>query len=164
MRIRDGRAIPNFLAQALRGEPLTVYGDGSQTRSFGYISDLVRGVMALADSDQHEPVNLGNPTEMTVVALARKILELTGSTSEIAFRPLPVDDPQVRRPDISLARKTLGWWPEVDVDTGLRTTVEDFKRRLKVGDRSISAPYVAPVAAESRAGYCAERWQIRRYS
>ncbi len=130
MRIRDGRAIPTFLAQALRGEPLTVFGDGSQTRSFGYISDLIRGIMALVDSGHHEPVNLGNPAEMTVEDLARKILELTGSASKIIHRPLPVDDPRVRRPDISRAQKVLGWSPEVDVDTGLGATIEDFRRRL----------------------------------
>ena len=132
MRLRDGRAIPTFLCQALRGEPLTIFGDGSQTRSFGYVSDLVRGIVLLLESDVHEPVNLGNPAEMTVLELARRIIEMTGSKSEIVYRPLPVDDPKVRRPDISRARQLLGWSPEVGVDKGLQHTIDDFQRRLNL--------------------------------
>jgi dTDP-glucose 4,6-dehydratase len=132
MRIRDGRAIPTFMAQALRGEPLTVFGDGSQTRSFCYISDLVSGIARLLDSDAHEPVNLGNPVEMTVAQLAEAILKITGSRSRIEHRPLPVDDPKVRQPDISRARTLLGWEPKVPLEEGLRATMEDFKVRLGV--------------------------------
>jgi len=132
MRLRDGRAIPTFLGQALRGEPLTVFGEGSQTRSFGYISDLVRGIALLVDSDYHEPVNIGNPGEMTVLELGRLILSLTGSRSEILFEPLPEDDPRVRQPDISRAREILGWSPEVDVQDGLERTIRDFRDRLGV--------------------------------
>ena len=130
MRLRDGRAIPTFLCQALRGEPLTVFGDGSQTRSFGYISDLVRGIALLLESHVHEPVNLGNPTEMTVLELGERIIKMTGSRSEIQFKPLPVDDPQVRRPDISSAGELLDWSPEIGVEEGLRQTIGDFRRRL----------------------------------
>jgi len=130
MRLRDGRAIPTFLDQALRGEPLTVFGDGSQTRSFGYIADLVRGIALLLEADIHEPVNLGNPDEMSLLDLAQRILALTGSKSPVVFRPLPEDDPKVRRPDIGRARDVLGWEPRVGVDEGLRLTVEDFRRRL----------------------------------
>jgi dTDP-glucose 4,6-dehydratase len=132
MRLRDGRAIPTFLGQALRGEPLTAFGDGSQTRSFGYISDLVRGIALLVDSDYHEPVNIGNPGEMSVLELARLILSLTGSRSEILFEPLPEDDPRVRQPDIALASKILGWSPEVDVRDGLERTIRDFRDRFGV--------------------------------
>lgn len=130
MRIQDGRAIPTFLAQALRNEPLTVFGDGSQTRSFGYITDLVRGLTALAESDCHEPVNLGNPHEMNLNELARRIVEMTDSDSKIVFRPLPEDDPKVRKPDISRARKVLNWSPRVEVKEGLEFTIADFRRRL----------------------------------
>jgi dTDP-glucose 4,6-dehydratase len=130
MRLRDGRAIPTFLGQALRGEPLTVFGDGSQTRSFGYISDLVRGIALLMDSDYHEPVNMGNAGEMSVLELARLILSLTSSGSEVLFEPLPEDDPRVRQPDISRAREILGWFPEMDVQKGLEKTIRDFQRRL----------------------------------
>jgi dTDP-glucose 4,6-dehydratase len=132
MRIRDGRAIPTFLAQALRGEPLTVFGDGSQTRSFCYISDLVEGITRLMDSDAHDPVNIGNPVEMTVKQLAEAILRITGSRSSIELRPLPVDDPKVRQPDISRARRLLGWEPKLPLEEGLRRTMEDFKVRLGI--------------------------------
>ncbi len=119
MRPHDGRAIPTFLRQALAGQPLTVFGDGSQTRSFCYVDDLVRGLYLLATSDEHLPVNLGNPREYTVVELARVVVEVTGSTSEIVFEALPEDDPQVRQPDITRARELLGWEPEVALEDGL---------------------------------------------
>ncbi|MBI3447956.1 MAG: SDR family oxidoreductase [Acidobacteria bacterium] len=130
MRIRDGRAIPTFLAQALRGEPITVFGDGSQTRSFCYVSDLVGGIVKLLDSDIHEPVNIGNPVEMTVRQLADEIVRITGSASKIESRPLPVDDPKVRQPDITRARRLLGWEPKVDLGEGLGKTLQDFRARL----------------------------------
>jgi len=127
MRKEDGRAVPNFIMQALRGEPLTVYGDGAQTRSFGYITDLVRGLYLLLRSGLNEPVNLGNPQELSVLEMARLIKQITGSPSEIVFRPLPEDDPKVRQPDISLARRALEWEPRVDVREALRLTVEWFQ-------------------------------------
>ncbi|MBI3455632.1 MAG: SDR family oxidoreductase [Candidatus Rokubacteria bacterium] len=131
MRMNDGRAIPNFIRQALTGEPLTVYGDGSQTRSFMYISDLVEGIWRLMQAPVHEPVNLGNPREMTLIELAKQILRLTGSASPIVFMPLPRDDPRVRQPDITRARTLLGWEPRVDVDEGLQKTIEWFRAALK---------------------------------
>jgi len=127
MRKDDGRAVPTFIAQALRGEDITVFGDGSQTRSFGYISDLVDGIELLMASDYHEPINIGNPEEMTVLEMARKIIQLTGSSSRIVFRPLPQDDPKVRRPDITRAREILGWEPKVSIDEGLRRTIVWFR-------------------------------------
>jgi len=120
MRSHDGRAIPNFIRQALANEPLTVYGDGSQTRSFCYVDDLVRGLVLLAESGEHYPVNLGNPGEFTILELAQAVLKVTGSTSEIVFEALPVDDPQIRQPDITRARQVLGWEPEVQLEDGLR--------------------------------------------
>ena len=131
MRMEDGRAIPTFLAQALRGEDLTVYGDGSQTRSFCYIDDLVEGIYRLLLSDENEPVNLGNPNEMTIRQLAEKILELTGSRARVVERPLPVDDPKVRQPDTSRAQLQLGWEATVALEDGLRRTIDDFRRRLE---------------------------------
>lgn len=128
MRKDDGRAVPTFISQALKGEDLTVFGDGSQTRSFGYISDLVDGIELLMESDYHKPINLGNPEEMTVLEMAKKIIELTGSSSKIAFKPLPQDDPKVRRPDITRAREVLGWEPKVPVEEGLRRTIEWFRK------------------------------------
>jgi len=128
MRINDGRAIPAFITQALGGTPVTVFGDGSQTRSFQYISDLLDGFWRLMQATANEPVNLGNPHEMTLLELAKRIVRLTGSRSEIAFAPLPVDDPKVRQPDIGRARSLLGWEPRVDVDEGLRLTIDWFKR------------------------------------
>ncbi len=128
MRKQDGRAVPNFINQALHDEPLTVYGDGSQTRSFGYITDLVRGILALLRSEQNEPVNIGNPQELSVLEMARMILEITGSKSEIVFKDLPEDDPKVRQPDITAAQQKLGWQPQVDVKDALRLTVEWFQR------------------------------------
>ncbi|HXG08421.1 MAG TPA: UDP-glucuronic acid decarboxylase family protein [Gemmataceae bacterium] len=131
MRLDDGRVIPNFLGQALRGEPLTVYGDGSQTRSFCYIDDLVDGIERLLFTDFHEPVNLGNPDETTILDFAKEILALSGSASPIVFKPLPPDDPKVRRPDISRARQLLGWEPRVSRQEGLRRTLEYFRTRIQ---------------------------------
>jgi dTDP-glucose 4,6-dehydratase len=130
MQVRDGRAVPNFMAQAIRGEPLTVYGDGSQTRSLCYVSDLVRGVLAVLDRGDELPINLGNPHEVTVLELAETIIRLAGSKSRIDHRELPVDDPKQRRPDISRARKMLGWQPEVSLEDGLRKTLEYFRSVL----------------------------------
>ncbi len=130
MRLHDGRVVPNFIPQALRGEPLTVYGDGSQTRSFCYVGDLVEGIVRLLRSDHTGPMNLGNPKEMTVLSFAELILELTGSRSDIVFHPLPVDDPRVRQPDIDLARRVLGWEPQVRVEDGLSKTIAYFANRL----------------------------------
>lgn len=132
MRLNDGRAVPNFISQALRGEKLTVYGDGSQTRSFCYIDDLIEGIVRLLHSDYDGPVNLGNPQEMSVLQFARLILTLTGSQSEIVFCPLPVDDPKVRQPDISLARSLLGWEPKVSAEEGLKKTVAYFREKLQL--------------------------------
>jgi len=131
MRIDDGRAIPAFISQALAGQPLTVFGDGSQTRSFQYISDLIDGLWRLMQAPVNDPVNLGNPQEMTLLELAKRILRLTGARSEIVFRPLPTDDPKVRQPEIGRARALLGWEPRVDVDEGLRLTIDWFRRRLR---------------------------------
>jgi dTDP-glucose 4,6-dehydratase len=131
MRMKDGRVVPNFIAQALRGEGLTVYGKGTQTRSFLYIDDLIRGLHRLLESNYHLPVNLGNPREMTVLDFAKKILELTRSLSPVIFRPLPQDDPQVRQPDISKARELLGWEPQVPLEEGLSKTIQYFKEGLR---------------------------------
>lgn len=130
MRLRDGRAIPNFITQALRGEDVTVYGAGDQTRSFCFISDLVRGVAALADSDVSEPVNLGNPSEMTIRGIADAIIAATGSRSRVVRMPLPTDDPKVRQPDITRARTALGWEPRVPLAEGLRATIDYFRSAL----------------------------------
>ncbi|MFC1549124.1 UDP-glucuronic acid decarboxylase family protein [Candidatus Omnitrophota bacterium] len=127
MRHRDGRVVPNFIDQALKEEPLTVYGDGSQTRSFCYVSDLVEGIIRLMDSNLNEPVNMGNPFEMSVLDFAKKIKEITGCKSEIVYEDLPVNDPKVRRPDISKAGKELGWEPKVDLEEGLNRTIKSFK-------------------------------------
>jgi dTDP-glucose 4,6-dehydratase len=124
MRPHDGRAIPTFLRQALADRPLTIFGDGSQTRSFCYVSDLIRGMIALAESGAHHPVNVGNPDEFTLLELAETIKEVTGSSSEIIFEALPVDDPKQRQPDITLARDLLGWSPEVPLAEGLKRTIE----------------------------------------
>jgi len=125
MRPHDGRAIPTFLRQALQDRPITVFGTGSQTRSFCYVSDLIDGLIRLAESGYHEPVNIGNPTEFTLLELAETVIEVTGSRSEIVFEALPTDDPQVRQPDITLARELLGWQPAVDLREGLRRTIEE---------------------------------------
>jgi dTDP-glucose 4,6-dehydratase len=130
MRLNDGRAIPNFIAQALDGKPISVFGDGLQTRSFCYVSDLIDGIYRLLRSDLHEPVNLGNPEEWTVLKMAQVILELAGSDSPVEHSDLPVDDPKVRQPDISRASKELDWLPKMDISEGLELTLEDFRRRL----------------------------------
>ncbi|HEV7667017.1 MAG TPA: UDP-glucuronic acid decarboxylase family protein [Thermoanaerobaculia bacterium] len=130
MRLRDGRVVPNFMSQALLGKPLTVYGDGGQTRSFCFVEDLIDGIYRLLLSDAKSPVNIGNPHEMTILQFAERIKELTGSTSSIVFEPLPVDDPKTRQPDITLARALLGWEPKVALDEGLARTVEYFRRAL----------------------------------
>lgn len=127
MRAKDGRAVPAFVSQALDGDPITVFGDGSQTRSFCFVKDLIRGIYALACSEESGPINIGNPCEMTILQLAEKIVEITGSQSEIVFEGLPTDDPKVRQPDITLARDRLSWSPEVDVDEGLPITIDYFK-------------------------------------
>jgi dTDP-glucose 4,6-dehydratase len=132
MRPHDGRALPNFLFQALRGEDLTVYGSGEQTRSLCYISDLVRGILLLAGSDEHLPVNLGNAEEITMLRLAQRILELVGGRSRIVFRELPVDDPQRRRPDTTRARQLLGWEPTVPLEDGLARTLQWFRSEMGV--------------------------------
>jgi dTDP-glucose 4,6-dehydratase len=130
MRLNDGRVVPNFIGQALRGEPLTVYGDGSQTRSFCYVSDLVEGMIRLLLSGETDPVNVGNPTELTILAFAETINALTGNRAGIVFKPLPADDPRVRRPDITRARTILGWAPQVPVEVGLARTIEHFRVRV----------------------------------
>jgi len=136
MQLADGRAIPNFLCQAIRGEPITVFGDGSQTRSFCYVDDLVEGIWRLLGADHVGPVNLGNPEEMSLYEMARTIVRIAGSGSEIVFRGLPPDDPKVRRPDIALARDVLGWQPQVPVEEGLRRTHAWFERALASGGRA----------------------------
>jgi dTDP-glucose 4,6-dehydratase len=130
MRLDDGRVLPNLMGQALRGEPLTIYGDGSQTRSFCYVSDLVDGIYRLLHADFHEPVNLGNPNEVSILDFAREILKLTDSKSELQFKPLPQDDPKLRRPDISRARRLLDWEPRVDRAEGLRRTLAYFRAKI----------------------------------
>ncbi len=133
MRPHDGRAIPTFLRQALANRPITVFGDGGQTRSFCYVSDLIRGIIALAESGYHDPVNIGNPDEFTLLELAETVKEVTSSASEIVFEALPVDDPKQRRPDISLARELLGWSPEVPLREGLERTISDSGVEVLVG-------------------------------
>jgi dTDP-glucose 4,6-dehydratase len=133
MRPHDGRAIPTFLRQALQDRPITVFGDGSQTRSFCYVDDLVRGIIALAESGHHEPVNVGNPNEFTLLELAQEVVAVTGSKSEIVHEALPIDDPQVRRPDITRAREILGWEPAVQLRQGLELTLEQSGRDKLIG-------------------------------
>jgi dTDP-glucose 4,6-dehydratase len=128
MRLRDGRVVPAFIQQALSGEPLTVFGDGSQTRSFCFVSDLIEGIFRLLMSDRDEPTNVGNPEEMTILEFAERILAATGSASGIVHRPLPQDDPKTRRPDISVAQRVLGWEPRVPLDEGLAATIDYFRR------------------------------------
>ncbi len=130
MRLRDGRAVPAFMSQALRNEELTVFGDGTQTRSFCYVSDLVDGILRLLDSSTNEPVNIGNPHEITIEEIARTIIRLTGSRSTIVYRPLPVDDPKQRRPDITRARTLLGWEPKVGLEEGLLKTIGSFRQKV----------------------------------
>jgi dTDP-glucose 4,6-dehydratase len=133
MRPNDGRAIPTFLRQALADRPLTVFGDGSQTRSFCYVEDEIRGIIALSESGHHLPVNVGNPDEFTLLQLAETVIEVSGSSSEIVFEALPIDDPQVRQPDITLAREILGWEPAVPLREGLRRTIEEAGQQQLVG-------------------------------
>jgi len=130
MRLDDGRVLPAFVGQALRGEDLSVFGDGSQTRSFCYVSDLVDGIFRLLMSDEQEPTNVGNPDEITILQFAEEVLKLTGSKSKIAYKPLPQDDPKVRQPDITKARRVLGWEPKVDRSEGLKLTLDYFKKRV----------------------------------
>jgi dTDP-glucose 4,6-dehydratase len=127
MRPNDGRAIPNFIMQSLNDEPITVFGDGSQTRSFCYVTDLIEGIARLMETSFNEPVNLGNPDELTILQLARKIIDITNSKSTIVFKPLPENDPKLRRPDISKAKRILAWEPSTDLDKGLQLTIEWFK-------------------------------------
>ena len=131
MQINDGRVIPNFMWQALRGENLTVYGDGSQTRSFCYVSDEIDGIVRLSRSSEHAPVNIGNPTEFTILECAKKVIAVSGSASKIQFEPLPQDDPKQRRPDISKARRLLGWEPKVDLETGLKLSLAYFRTAVQ---------------------------------
>lgn len=133
MRLNDGRVVPNFIGQALRGEPLTVYGDGSQTRSFCFVSDLIEGIYRLLMSDEVEPVNIGNPTETTILEFAQKINELTKNQAGIAIRPLPTDDPKQRQPNIGKAQRLLGWQPKVNLDQGMTATIAWFAERVKQG-------------------------------
>lgn len=130
MQLHDGRVIPNFMWQALRGHDLTVYGDGSQTRSFCYVSDEIDGILRLSRSEEHLPVNIGNPSEFTILECARKVIAITGSTSQIKFEPLPQDDPKQRKPDISKAKRLLGWQPEVELEGGLKLSLEYFRRAV----------------------------------
>ena len=130
MRLRDGRVVPSFISQALNNEPLTVFGDGSQTRSFCFVSDLIEGIFRLAMSEHHGPINIGNPVEMTIRQFAEKILEITGATGGITYKELPVDDPKVRQPDITRANTLLGWRPKVDFDKGIRITIDYFRTKL----------------------------------
>ncbi len=134
MHPNDGRVVSNFIVQALKGEPITIYGDGTQTRSFCFVDDLIEGLIRLMAADATGPVNLGNPSEMTIKALAERIIAMTGSRSRLMFRPLPEDDPLQRRPDIGLARGMLGWAPKVPVDTGLERTIAHFRQRQAEGD------------------------------
>jgi dTDP-glucose 4,6-dehydratase len=129
MRLNDGRALPNFVYQALTGQPITVYGTGKQTRSFCYVSDLIEGIYRLMMSDEHEPTNIGNPHEITILEFAERVRALLGATTPIVFEPLPQDDPKQRCPDISKARRLLGWEPKVDLEEGLRRTLESFKKQ-----------------------------------
>ena len=131
MRLNDGRVLPNFMHQAILGQPITVYGDGQQTRSFQYISDLVEGVFRLLFTDYHEPVNIGNPAEITIQQFAEEVKKLAGAASEIVYQPLPQDDPKVRQPDITLAKKLLGWEPKVGRAEGMKRTMEFFRRKVQ---------------------------------
>jgi len=136
MRLRDGRVVPAFVGQALRGEPLTIFGEGKQTRSFCFVSDLIEGIYRLSKADFHEPVNIGNPMELTILEFAERIRSITGSKSQIVKKPLPVDDPQQRRPDISRAKKILGWEPRVSLEDGLKETIRWFQANLDAPGRS----------------------------
>jgi dTDP-glucose 4,6-dehydratase len=135
MRLDDGRALPNFMVQALKGEDITVYGDGAQTRSFCYVEDLIDGIKRLLNSDEAEPVNLGNPEEISILDFAKEIVRLTGSKSRIVFNPLPQNDPKVRQPDITKAKRILGWEPKVSREEGLRRTLQYFKGKITASQR-----------------------------
>ena len=135
MRLNDGRALPNFLYQALSGEPITVYGDGKQTRSFCYVSDLLDGIYRLLESEEHEPVNIGNPHEITILEFAERVRRLVGATAPIVFRPLPQDDPKQRCPDITKAQRILHWEPRVDLEEGLKLTYEYFRQKVAHAER-----------------------------
>ncbi len=137
LQLNDGRVISNFMKQALRGEELTVYGDGSQTRSFCYVSDEIAGILALANSDEHEPTNIGNPGEFTILECAQVVLEVTGSKSKIRYEPLPQDDPKQRRPDITKAKRLFGWEPQIDLRTGLKLSLEYFKAAVEAKARVV---------------------------
>jgi dTDP-glucose 4,6-dehydratase len=130
MRLKDGRVVPAFIGEALKNEPITIFGEGRQTRSFCYVSDLIDGIFKLSQGDFHEPVNIGNPVELTIKEFAERIVRLTGSKSTLTYLPLPTDDPKQRRPDITRARQRLGWEPKVDLETGLKETIEYFKTRV----------------------------------
>ena len=130
MRLMDGRVVPAFIGQALSHTPLTIFGDGSQTRSFCYVSDLIDGIFKLSQADFHEPVNIGNPREMTIKQFAEEIIQITGTPSRIEYKPLPVDDPKVRQPDITRAKALLGWAPVVEFDEGIRKTIDYFRGRV----------------------------------
>jgi dTDP-glucose 4,6-dehydratase len=130
MRVNDGRSVPAFMSQALRNEDVTIFGDGSQTRSFCYVTDLVDGILRLLDSNLNDPVNIGNPHELTIRQIAETIIRMTGSTSQLVYRPLPEDDPKVRRPDITRARTLLGWEPKVSLEDGLTKTIEYFRKKV----------------------------------
>lgn len=132
MRVRDGRAIPNFISQALRNEDVTIFGSGAQTRSFCYVTDLVDGILRLMASSENEPVNIGNPHEMSIEAMARLCIQMTGSKSQVVFKPLPTDDPKVRKPDITRARTVLGWEPLVPLEQGLTSTIAYFRQKMGV--------------------------------
>jgi dTDP-glucose 4,6-dehydratase len=136
MRLNDGRALPNFLYQALSGKPITVYGNGKQTRSFCYVSDLLDGIYRLLESDEHEPVNIGNPHEITILEFAERVRSLVGATAPIVFRPLPQDDPKQRCPDITKARRILSWEPKVDLEEGLKRTYEYFRQKVAQPERA----------------------------
>jgi dTDP-glucose 4,6-dehydratase len=133
MQVNDGRVIPNFMRQAMRGEGLTIYGDGSQTRSFCYVSDEVEGILQLSKSAEHGPVNIGNPTEFTILECAQRVLAVTGSKSALKHEPLPQDDPKQRRPDISKAKTLLGWEPKIELERGLRMSLEYFRAEVAAG-------------------------------
>jgi dTDP-glucose 4,6-dehydratase len=130
MRVRDGRAVPNFISQALKNEDVTIFGSGSQTRSFCYVSDLVAGIIKLLQSSENDPVNIGNPQEMSIEEMAKLIIKMTGSKSRIVYKPLPTDDPKVRQPDITRARTLLGWEPKVPLHEGLTSTIEYFRKKM----------------------------------
>jgi dTDP-glucose 4,6-dehydratase len=144
MRLNDGRALPNFLYQALTGKPITVYGDGSQTRSFCYVSDLIEGIYRLMQSDEHHPVNIGNPNEITILDFAQRVKSLTGSDAPIVFKPLPQDDPKQRCPDISKAKRLLGWEPKVSLQEGLERTLRYFRDQVSDETSSVTESNPTP--------------------